>query len=216
MNEKIIPYQNFYDIIQEEILPDIQAWKIDKRILFKENDYEKITYHIPLLIDEIIENQSLENYLRHISPFPPDYILLLIQAGSAAIGHYEEGKLVNHKVIKKYMIRAAQGKAQLKHLNSKGKSKLGSRIRLAQTKDFFEEINEKLEEWEVTNIPFIFHSASIDCWNLLFESKINCPFDKKDERLKKVPLLVYTPDFEELLRINKFILFAKKEIKEKF
>ncbi|TAE75589.1 MAG: hypothetical protein EAZ85_02000 [Bacteroidetes bacterium] len=216
MNEKIISYQNFYEIIHEDILPQIASWQIQKHRIFKENQNEKISYHLPLLIDEILENQSFKDFLLQIPPFPNDYIVLLIQAGSAVIGQYEEGKLVNHKVIKKYMVRAAQGKAQLKHLNSKGKSKLGSRIRLAQTKDFFEEINQKLEEWEITNIPFIFYSGSIDCWNLLFESKINCPFEKKDKRLRKVPLLVHTPDFEELLRINEFILNAKKETKEFF
>ncbi|TAG05131.1 MAG: hypothetical protein EAZ44_03860 [Cytophagia bacterium] len=216
MNEKRINYQDFYDIIHQEILPDLSNWTIQKRNIEKENQEQKISYQIPLLIDEIAENQSFKEYLMAIQPIPNDYVLLLIQAGSAAIAQYEEGKLINHKVIKKYMIRASQGKAQLKHLNNKGKSKLGSRIRLAQTKDFFEEINEKLEEWEINNIPFIFYSASIDCWNLLFESKINCPFDKKDMRLKKIPLLVYTPDFEEILRINDYILYAQKQIIEKY
>lgn len=216
MHQKLIHYQDFYEIIHQEILSHLSDWKIEKHHLEKENDEEKIKYQMPLLIDEIEENQPLKDYLNNINAIPDDYILILIQAGSAAIAQFEEGKLVNHKVIKKYMVRASQGKAQLKHLNSKGKSKLGSRIRLAQTKDFFEEINEKLEEWEIKNIPLIFYSASIDCWNLLFDSKIECSFDKKDKRLRKVPLLVYTPDFEEILRVNEFILYAKKEVIEKF
>jgi hypothetical protein len=129
----------------------------------------------------------------------------LIQAGSAAFAHFEEGKLTNHKVIKKYMIRAQQGKAQIKHLKTKGKSKLGSRIRLAQSKDFFEEINEKLEEWEVKDIPYIFYSASIDCINLLFDSKVKPFFERKDERLIKLPFHVHIPNFEEVIKASQRI-----------
>lgn len=210
-----LKHEDFYDYIHEQIIPYISNWELKNHILYRENDFEKIELILPLWLNEKTENISLKDYLLQIPPCLPDYLILLIQAGSAVIGQYEDGKLINHKVIKKYMIRASQGKAQLKHLNSKGKSKLGSRIRLAQTKGFFEEINEKIQEWETDYVPYIFYSASIDCWNLLFESKILPTFEKKDERLKKIPLLIHTPDFEELIKINNEISKAKKIITEK-
>ncbi|MEO1451203.1 MAG: hypothetical protein AAFV07_16855 [Bacteroidota bacterium] len=45
------------------------------------------------------------------------------------------------------MKRHKRGKAQISYLNTRGKSKAGSRIRLANTVAFFEEINERLQDW---------------------------------------------------------------------
>lgn len=162
----------------------------------------------PLLLDlskcdentQVFDNQLLTQ----------NYLLLLIQPGQTSLGYFEEGELENHIVIRRYMTRAKQGKAQIRHLKTKGKSKLGSRIRLQQTIDFFEEINTKINEWEIIEkTEKIFYSAAIDLWNLLFESKIECPFLKKDARLQKVPFNVLSPNYEELWRVNDLLSKGK-------
>ena len=39
-----------------------------------------------------------------------DYVLALIQLGASALGYFEEGEVVVHKAIKKYMKRHKRGK----------------------------------------------------------------------------------------------------------
>ena len=88
----------------------------------------------PLLFPRMASEETLELYIAKLSETFPDYLILLLRAnGNAALGYFEEGKILNHKVIRKYMVRKKQGKSQLKHLNSKGKSRAGSRVRLQQT-----------------------------------------------------------------------------------
>ncbi|NJL13474.1 MAG: hypothetical protein HC913_11015, partial [Microscillaceae bacterium] len=168
----------------------------------------------PLYCSLPIESQSPEEYLKQLPDLPPDYLILLIQAGQAALGHYEAGALLNHKIIRKYMVRAKQGKAQTSHLKTKGKSRAGSRIRLAQTDLFFEEINEKLQDWEVHSVEKIFVSTVQVWWNHLFEADTCPPFDKKDPRMVKIPLAVQPPNFEELERVHTYLSQAHWQFRE--
>jgi Bacteroidetes VLRF1 release factor len=133
----------------------------------------------------------------------PNYLILLMEAGAASLGFFEEGELESHKMIRKYMVRQKQGKVQLNHLKTKGKSKLGSRIRIQQSKQFFEEINEKLTEWEVDErTDYIFYNATQLLWNEVFNAKTEPFFKKDDPRLQKINFQTYHAGFEELLRIN--------------
>lgn len=160
---------------------------------------------LPLPFPAIYDrDQSLNEYLKTVPEEIPTYMTVLVQAGAAALGYFEEGEVVLHKAIKKYMKRHSQGKSQINYLKTRGKSKAGSRIRLANTVTFFEEINERLTEWEDEFSPQrILYSCTATLWGLLFQSKIPPPFEKKDSRLIKIPRDVQIPDFEELLRINR-------------
>ena len=152
------------------------------------------------LFDYLEGGDSLEDFLA----FAPT-LVILIQAGHAAIGYFEENELVLHKVITRYMVRG-NGKAQHTYLKTRGKSKAGSRIRLAQTLDFFEEINQKIDEWAIIDdCQKILYSASIPLWNMLFESKVASVFEKTDKRLLKIPLDVDIPNHAELLRIGEMM-----------
>lgn len=182
-----------------------EAYQEDKRVF---------VVRLPLLFPTYEAEVHFSDYLTQIAELPPDYLILLIQAGNAALGHYEADILLNHKVVRKYMVRAKQGKAQVNHLKSKGKSRAGSRIRLAQTDEFFDEIVEKLLDWEVENVNLIFHSAAIHWWNALFDANELPPFEKDDERLRKIPLDVNTPNFEELQRVHHFIRQAHWQYEE--
>lgn len=85
----------------------------------------------------------------------PHFALALIKAGQAAVGYFHQGELIDHRVFRAYMVRQKQGKSQIKHLKTKGKSRAGSRIRLSETERFFEEINERLTTYE-TDFPIDF------------------------------------------------------------
>lgn len=164
-------------------------------------------FRLPLPMPSMKEaEQDLGKYLELVPEEIPDYLLVIFQMGAAAIGYFEEGEVVVHKAIKKYMKRHKRGKAQISYLNTRGKSKAGSRIRLANTVRFFEEINEKLTEWVEDYEPDrIIYSCTPQLWGLLFQSKVPPPFEKKDARLIKVPMNVEIPTFEELLRVNDFV-----------
>ena len=154
----------------------------------------------PLIFPKI-SSGTTEDLLRQIGTFTQTYTVILVQAGVAALGYYVEGELVEHKVIRKYMVRKKQGTSQIKHLKSKGKSRLGSRIRLRNSILFFEEMNETLTKWDISsNSESILAAVPINLKNLLFTSNVPPPFDKKD--LKKIPLDIRVPSFKELVHVN--------------
>ena len=165
------------------------------------------TFRLPLPMPALAEEFTLRSYLDAQDEEPRPYVVAIIQAGAAALGYFEEGEVLHHKVIKKYMKRHKRGKSQISYLNTRGKSKAGSRIRLANTVRFFEEINERLTLWEETFEPErILYSCSPQLWGLMFQSKVPPPFEKEDSRLVKIPMDVHVPNFEEMLRVNDFCL----------
>lgn len=142
----------------------------------------------------------------YFTPFPIEegpYLVVLVQLGAAALGLWEDGEWMAHKAIKKYMKRHKRGKAQISYLNTRGKSKAGSRIRLANTVAFFEEINERLQDLDSLYEPTtIMLSCTAQVWGLLFQAKTLPPFEKKDLRLRRIPHNVHIPDFAELQRVQ--------------
>ncbi|AFM05197.1 hypothetical protein Fleli_2844 [Bernardetia litoralis DSM 6794] len=192
-------------------------WDSDpkKGVLYGTNqDGEKvIDFRVPITFPTLPTKEDeqktlcFSDYSDKIAFLPKPYLLILIQSGYASLGYFEDGELIYHKAITAYMVRKKQGKSQIKHLNSKGKSRLGSRIRLQNTILFFEQINSKLKEWHKKSAIFdkvecIGQSGSPDLWHLFYTSKETAPFQKDDSRLRKVPITVHAPNFEELQRVN--------------
>lgn len=138
---------------------------------------------------------------------PVNYIILLVQSGSCAVGYFENGINREHKVFRAYMVRMKQGKSQVKYLKTKGKSRAGSRVRLAETVEFFENINGRLQQYFTgRQIDRIALSCSKILIPYLFNSKIATPFDKRDARIVKIPKHIENPIYEILLDTNKFLL----------
>ena len=161
------------------------------------------SFRPPLVFPRMLADETLAHYNSVLANTLPDYLILLLRAnGNASIAHCEQGRILNHKVIRKYMVRQKQGKSQLKHLKTKGKSRAGSRIRLQQTQEFAQEINQKLLDWEVENVSRILVSTSIPVWNLLFSVQPLPPFEKRDTRLRKIPYHVNTPNHANLKQLN--------------
>lgn len=173
---------------------------------------QKWSFRFPLPFPVPHSGEQLTDYLSRIPETPAPYLLILIQAGHSAIGYFEEGKALHHKVIKKYMVRAKQGKAQIGYLSTRGKSKAGSRVRLANTVAFFEDINAKITEWDcIDEAERILISVPVRLKPLLFQSKVPPPFNKTDPRLLKIPLDTQKPGLEELQRVNRQILMGQHE-----
>lgn len=155
--------------------------------------------------------------LTDLEDFSIQYVIVLIQSGQCALGLFRDGKNLDHKVFRSYMVRKKQGKSQIKYLKTKGKSRAGSRVRLAGALEFFENINERLQEYfEDQQIDRIAISCSKTLIPFLYDAKIACPFDKKDERLLKIPKHIHTPTYEILMDANKFLLRGEIIYQEEF
>ncbi|MCB0738876.1 MAG: hypothetical protein KDC92_15310, partial [Bacteroidetes bacterium] len=88
--------------------------------------------HLPVTYGSLTEDMKVADFLGTIPDFTENNLLVLMQAGEAVLGMVQNREMVAQKRIRKYMVRKKQGKAQITHLNQKGKSRAGSRIRLKQ------------------------------------------------------------------------------------
>ena len=160
---------------------------------------ENLVFRLPITLPAPEKDLSLPEK-------PVHYVILLVQSGSCAIGYFENGLNLDHKVFRAYMVRKKRGVSQIKHLKTKGKSRAGSRVRLAETEEFFEHINERLQAYFAAHhIDRIALSVSKILIPYLFSSKTKTPFDKRDERIFKIPKHIHTPIYEVLLDANKFL-----------
>lgn len=173
-------------------------------------DFEK---HRITLLDEAGRESVLFRLPLSLTPAPEKrdepvrYVILLIQAGNCAMGYFENELNLDHKVYRSYMVRKKQGKSQVKYLKTKGKSRAGSRVRLGETVEFFENINGRLQEYfEEYEIDRIAISCSKILIPYLYNSKVNTPFDKRDKRLFKIPRHIHTPVYEVMMDTQKFLL----------
>ncbi|MDN4164000.1 hypothetical protein QWY31_00725 [Cytophagales bacterium LB-30] len=145
------------------------------------------------------ETQTLEEHHQPI-------FLVLVQSGYAAVGSVIDGRIHEHKALTAYMVRQKQGKSQIKYLKTKGKSKAGSRVRLASANQFFEDIKEKVAQYEAQGSPF---RIAISCPALLipylFDESSDAPIRKKDGRLFWIPRHIHTPNFEVLKDTSQYL-----------
>ncbi|OOG73694.1 hypothetical protein [Algoriphagus sp. A40] len=155
--------------------------------------------YLPWTLDWV-ENQELkEKSDSHFS-------LVLIRAGQAVTGYFHRGELIDHRVFRAYMVRQKQGVSQIKYLKTKGKSRAGSRIRLAESEHFFEEINERLQTYSGKfPIDFWGISCAKTMWPFYFSSSIPAPFSSKDENLIELPIHIPQASLEVLKLVGNLI-----------
>ena len=146
-------------------------------------------------------------------------LYLSIESGNAAISVMAGSVNQYHTTFSAYMTRKKQGVSQIKYLNKKGKSRAGSRVRLAATIEFFENINSKLQELFQM---YKFDRIGLDCNTTLipylYQSKETCPFDKRDSRLYKIPLHIPQSNFTQLdkaiKKLKAPLLFYEKKYQD--
>ncbi|WP_241739028.1 hypothetical protein [Pontibacter beigongshangensis] len=192
----------------QQLLQKIEAWRYPatyefekhRMVLQDQTGNDLAYFRLPLVLPP--PGRQLNGTAGQVN-----YVLLLIQSGNCALGYFENGQNLDHKVFRSYMVRKKQGTSQVKYLKTKGKSRAGSRVRLGETEEFFENINERLQayfgEHEV-------HRIAMSCSKILipyfFGSKVATPFDKRDERIYKIPKHIHTPIYEVMMQTNKFLL----------
>ncbi len=149
------------------------------------------------------------------------FAFVMIRAGQAVVGHFQDDSLLDHKVFRAYMVRQKQGKSQIKYLKTKGKSRAGSRIRLGETERFFKEINERLTAY---SSGFPIDLWGISCaktlWPYYFQSETSPPFTPNQENLISIPFHIPQASFESLenvrIQLAKFHLLLSENGKRYF
>ena len=142
-------------------------------------------------------------------------LYLSITSGSAAICVMEGEDNLYHTTFGAYMTRKKQGYSQIKYLNKKGKSRAGSRVRLAETVEFFENINTTLQDlFDYHDFDRIALDCSVSLIPLLHGSKVPCPFEKQDSRLYKIPLHLPQSNFTNLDKAIKELAIPKLNFQE--
>lgn len=132
------PYSALFEEVKQFIPFYVYNFKRHTVVLQDQNKndigYIRLPLEIELGTDLVVINE--ETHVLYLS----------IESGNAAICVLEGTENVFHTTFSAYMTRKKQGYSQIKYLNKKGKSRAGSRVRLASTVEFFENINETLRE----------------------------------------------------------------------
>jgi len=190
----------FFKFLQNKNL-SIEYFNKKRKIIFYGPDHKKIlSIRISIRLNFLEEKSDLlgTDFL--------NYILILIKAGMASLAFFENSMMTDHKVFRAYMVRKKQGKSQLKYLKTKGKSRAGSRVRLAESEAFFSSINERLNTYfENYRIDLVGLSCSETLIPYFYNSSISSPFEKKDPRLFKIPKHVASPKLENLMGLDIYL-----------
>lgn len=161
---------------------------------------ERIFFRLPIQVDYPFRAIQQDNTLYQ-------YLQILVESGVAAVGYFENGENIDHKVFRAYMVRKKQGMSQIKYLKTKGKSRAGSRVRLAETAEFFSSIRERVNTYFKTyRVDRIAISCSLTLWPYLFGEKGDLLFSKYDPRIYKVPMHVPDCTYENLRNVHKFLM----------
>jgi len=160
-----------------------------------------VRFSPPLVLP--IRGRDAARYLAELDGGPRRQIILLLRAGVAALGYWRADALLQHKVVKKYVVRG-RGRAQPSYLRSKGKSRHGSRLRLRNARALLQEVNGRLEHWWRQEGPAeVFYSCGVRLWADLRQAPVAPPF-AAGEALK-LPLDVRAPSHVELLRVRRLM-----------
>jgi hypothetical protein len=190
----------FFSFLRNKYL-SIEYFSKKRKLIFYGPDQNKIlSIRISLTLNFFNEGPDLR-----ASDFI-NYVLILIKAGMASVAFFDNNLMLDHKVFRAYMVRKKQGKSQLKYLKTKGKSRAGSRVRLAESEAFFSSINERLLTYfENYRVDLIGLSCSETLIPYFYGNSISSPFDKKDTRLFKIPKHVASPKLENLKELDSFL-----------
>lgn len=186
---------------QEKVSQWTEEYQPDKhQLAYSIPGGERVFVRLPIQLAFPYHSLHQENTLYQ-------HIVIMIESGLAAVGYFENGENLDHKVFRAYMVRKKQGKSQIKYLKTKGKSRAGSRVRLAETLEFFTAIRERVNLYVETNrIDRIAISCSLTLWPYFFGGKGDLMFSKEDQRIYKIPMHVADCTYDNLLRVNDFLM----------
>lgn len=167
----------------------------------------------PLVLSLGQPEPDLTAWIPKITYEPGLQVVVCLQAGATSLGLFEAGAVVRTKTIKRYVVRG-KGRAQPTHLNTKGKSRYGSRLRLQNAKAILEETSEKLRDWweEYGEPEVVFYNAPVRLWADLMRAQPAVPFEEIP--LVKIPLDLPKPTTDVLLRAYRSLCYGQIRLVE--
>lgn len=152
---------------------------------------------------------SLDHFVENLPVEPGLHVVLLMQAGASSLAVFEGGEVLRTKTFKRYVVRGS-GRAQPTHLNAKGKSRYGSRLRLQNARAILEETNEKLHDWwsEFGTPETVFYNAPVRLWADLRSAKPVPPFTESLS-LVRIPLDLPKPTTDVLVRAYRSLCYGR-------
>lgn len=161
---------------------------------------------LPAVVEDAAPGEAVAAYLARASLQPLRHELVLLQFGAMAMGYWDGDALVRHKAEKRYVVRG-NGKAQVTHLQQKGKSRYGSRLRLQNWNLLLADVTERLVAWheELPEPERIFLAMTPRAAGALWSAATPPPFARDDIRIRRVPRHVHVPDHAELLAVQRWL-----------
>ena len=168
---------------------------------------------VPLSAPRLLPGESVTAYAARLPGSPERQLVLLLQAGAMAAGYWDGDELVEHKAVRRYVVRGA-GRAQPLHRKTRGKSRYGSRLRLQNWKRLLQETNQRLRVWfEQHGVPErLFVAVPVRVLADLFAAEPAPPFRRDDPGLQRIPMHVHRPDFAELQRVRRWLGSGRLEL----
>lgn len=168
---------------------------------------------LPLLCARARPGEAAIDYAARVPPRLGRQCVLLLQAGAAALGWWEDDELVRHVAMKRYVVRG-KGRAQPTHLKTRGRSRYGSRLRLQNWRRLLGDVNRRLRTWweEYGPADLVLLSVPVRTLPELLAHDPPPPFTRGDPVLRRIPAHVHVPDHRELLRIRRLAARGRLEL----
>lgn len=168
---------------------------------------------LPLAAPRAQPGETATAYRRRLPGPCERHAVLLLQAAGVALGYWDGEELLQHKALRKYVVRG-HGKAQPKHLETRGKSRYGSRLRLQNWQRLLAETNAWLAAaFALHGEPErIFVAVPVRATAALFGAEPPPPFARDDARVQRLPVHVHRPDFAELQRVRGWMRYGRLEL----
>lgn len=167
---------------------------------------------LPLLAPRLQPGEALPAYASRLPGPPERCAVLLLRAGAMAFGYWDAEALVDHKAVRRYVVRG-HGKAQSLHRKTRGKSRYGARLRLQNWQRLLRETNARLAAAFADHgePERIFLGIPVRVMADLWAADPAPPFARDDARCQRLPVYVHRPDHAELLRIHGWLRHGRLE-----
>jgi len=161
---------------------------------------------VPFVLPAPQPGEPVQAYAQRLPDRVGRSLVVLLQAGAMAMGYWDEDELLRHKAQKRYVVRG-HGKAQPLHLETKGRSRYGSRLRLQNWRRLLLDVTTRWRQWwdEFGAAEQVFLSVPVRIQSDLWGADPPPPVPFRDPTLRRVPRHVHVPDHEELLRVGRWL-----------
>lgn len=173
---------------------------------------ESCRIELPLVLGTMRPGESVTEYARRCPSSLGLELVVLARAGAFALGLWENDMLLRHKVDKRYVVRG-NGRAQPTYLESKGKSRFGSRLRLQNARALLRDTHARIASWqrECGRFERVFHAAPVRLWADFLAAAPGVPFESDAPRVR-IPVDFGAPGYSELLRVRRLLTHARVTI----